>query len=78
MSGCWAPTKLLIPFIGSPRAIKRYKALGAVPGCAGACLLPAICVGSLGCITLGDIMIGGETVLLLSVVKSTGANVSRV
>ena len=40
--------------------------------------MPAICVVSLGCITLGDIMIDRKTVFLPSAVKLAGPNVSLV
>lgn len=58
--------------------IKWDKALGAGPGHACACVLPTICVVSLGCITFGDIMIDRKIVFLLSEVKPAGLSVSLV
>lgn len=40
--------------------------------------MPSICVVSLGCVTLGDIMIDRKIVFLLSAVKPAGPNVSLV
>lgn len=67
-----------LPWVRSSSMIKWDKALGAGPGRAGAHVLLAISVVSLGCITFGDTMTDRRIVFLLSEVKPAGLSVSLV